>query len=54
MLKSRWEYFDISKHERHISFFNPQPMRVLAGKSGFKVESVKTPSVLFLGKEDSF
>jgi len=53
VMKSRWEYFDISRHGGHISFFNPQSMRVLAERSGFKVESVKTHSVRFLEKEDS-
>jgi 2-polyprenyl-3-methyl-5-hydroxy-6-metoxy-1,4-benzoquinol methylase len=53
IMKSRWEYFDISRHGGHISFFNPQSLRVLAERSGFKVESVKTHSVRFLEKEDS-
>jgi len=52
-MKSRWEYFDISRHGGHISFFNPQSMRVLAQKSGFKVVSEKTHSVRFLEKEGS-
>ena len=53
IMKSRWEYFDISRHGGHISFFNPQAIRVLAERSGFKVESVRTHSVRFLEKEDS-
>jgi 2-polyprenyl-3-methyl-5-hydroxy-6-metoxy-1,4-benzoquinol methylase len=53
IMKSRWEYFDISRHGGHISFFNPQSIRALAERSGFKVESVKTHSVRFLEKEDS-
>ncbi|MCX5848954.1 MAG: class I SAM-dependent methyltransferase [Deltaproteobacteria bacterium] len=52
-MKSHWEYFDISRHGGHISFFNPQSIRVLAQKCGFKVDSIKTHSVLFLEKEDS-
>ena len=53
IMKSRWEYFDITRHGGHISFFNPQSIRVLAERSGFKVESVRTHSVRFLEKEDA-
>ena len=53
VMKSHWEYFDISRHGGHISFFNPQSIRVLAERSGFKVGSVKTHSVRFLEKEDA-
>jgi 2-polyprenyl-3-methyl-5-hydroxy-6-metoxy-1,4-benzoquinol methylase len=53
IMKARWEYFDISRHGGHISFFNPQSIRVLAKRSGFKIESLKTHSVRFLEKEDA-
>ncbi len=38
----RWEYFDISRHGGHVSFFNPESIRVLAERSGFKIASLKT------------
>jgi len=53
VLKSHWEYFDISRHGGHISFFNPQSIRLLAERSGFKVGSIATSSVRFLEREDS-
>ena len=53
IMKSRWEYFDISRHGGHTSFFNPKSIRVLVKRSGFKIESVKTHSVRFLEKEDA-
>ena len=53
IMKSHWEYFDISRHGGHISFFNPQSISILAERSGFKIDSVKTHSVSFLKKEDS-
>jgi 2-polyprenyl-3-methyl-5-hydroxy-6-metoxy-1,4-benzoquinol methylase len=52
IMKSRWEYFDISQHGGHISFFNPQSIRVLAERSGFKIESLKTHSVSLLDRRD--
>ena len=53
IMKSHWEYLDISRHGGHISFFNPQSISILAERSGFKIDSVKTHSVSFLKKEDS-
>jgi SAM-dependent methyltransferase len=49
-MKSRWEYFHIAKHGGHISFFNPASLSLLAGRSGFRVEAVKTDSVGFFEK----
>ncbi len=51
-MKSRWEYFSISAHGGHISFFNPVSMGKLAERSGFSVESFKTHRVSFDRKGD--
>jgi 2-polyprenyl-3-methyl-5-hydroxy-6-metoxy-1,4-benzoquinol methylase len=48
--KNRWEYFSISKHGGHISFFNPASMGKLAQRSGF---SIATPSILLSKGGDS-
>lgn len=50
-MKSWWEYFDIARHGGHISFFNPHSINILAQRSGFKVDSIKTHSVCFMEKE---
>lgn len=51
-MKARWEYFHISKHGGHISFFNPLSIRKLAEQTGFSVEYIKTHSVRFYERED--
>lgn len=48
--KNRWEYFSISEHGGHISFFNPVSMGKLAERSGFSVERLKTHRVSFYQK----
>ena len=49
-MKDRWEYFRISEHGGHISFFNPISMGKLAERSGFEVERLKTHRVSFYQK----
>ena len=51
--KSRWEYFNISKHGGHVSFFNRNSIRILADRCGFKVESLKTGSVSFMERNNN-
>jgi len=51
--KSRWEYFDISKHGGHISFFNRKSVQILADRCGFKVEFLKTYSVSFMERKNN-
>ena len=46
-MKDRWEYFSISEHGGHISFFNPVSIGKLAERSGFSVERLKTHRVSF-------
>jgi SAM-dependent methyltransferase len=48
--KERWEYFSISEHGGHISFFNPVSVGKLAERSGFSVERLKTHRVSFYQK----
>jgi SAM-dependent methyltransferase len=48
--KDRWEYFSISEHGGHISFFNPVSVGRLAERSGFSVEWLKTHRVAFYEK----
>ncbi|MGD8985675.1 MAG: class I SAM-dependent methyltransferase [Desulfobacteraceae bacterium] len=48
--KDDWEYFSISEHGGHISFFNPVSMGKLAERSGFSVERLKTHRVSFYQK----
>lgn len=45
MLGARWEYFDISSHGGHISFFSPRSIRLLAEKTGFRIEHISTKRV---------
>lgn len=51
-MKERWEYFQISKHGGHVSFFNPLSLTYLAERSGFKIKKMMTYSVRFYEKGD--
>jgi 2-polyprenyl-3-methyl-5-hydroxy-6-metoxy-1,4-benzoquinol methylase len=51
-MKERWEYFHISKHGGHVSFFNPFSIKHLAERSGFKSEKMITYAVRFYEKGD--
>lgn len=51
-LGPRWEYFDIGCHGGHISFFNPQSIRLLAERSGFAVRSIQTRRVNLAERKD--
>jgi 2-polyprenyl-3-methyl-5-hydroxy-6-metoxy-1,4-benzoquinol methylase len=51
-MRSRWEYFHIERHGGHVSFFNPHSIRLLADRSGFQIESLKTHSMRFYEKGD--
>jgi SAM-dependent methyltransferase len=42
----------IDKHGGHVSFFNPDSMKILARKSGFIIEKIQTRSVSFLERND--
>ena len=51
-MKGRWEYFHISKHGGHVSFFNPLSIEHLAERSGFKIEKMITYAVRFYERGD--
>lgn len=44
-LGARWDYFSIDRHGGHISFFNPDSMRLAAQHSGFDVACLETRNV---------
>lgn len=50
MLRNRWEYFDMTLHGGHISFFNPYSLELLAHRCGFKVDRILTRKVNFYEK----
>lgn len=49
-MKGRWEYFHISKHGGHVSFYNPTSIGYLAKHLGFIVEIIETYGVRFYEK----
>lgn len=49
---SRWEYFHISIHGGHVSFFNPRSMRNLAENCGFVVERLDTHRISFYRRDE--
>lgn len=46
----KWEYYDISKHGGHISFFNTHSLKLLIENAGFEMVNLKTRCVKFLEK----
>ena len=48
---AHWDYFDMAKDGGHVSFFNPESIRQLAGHCGFALERLETSRVKFLEKE---
>lgn len=49
---AKWEYFDISLHGGHISFFNPASLSLLAKHCGFDIASIQTSKVNFTERKD--
>lgn len=47
---AHWEYFNISRHGGHISFYTPSSLEKLAGKAGLAVAAVRTRGVRFCDK----
>lgn len=45
ILKSNWEYFNMQKHGGHISFFNPNTIKILATNTKFRVHKIITKNV---------
>jgi len=52
-LGAKWEYFDISLHGGHISFFNPYSIHLLGERTGFELASLETRRVRLAEKEKS-
>jgi len=53
ILGAKWEYFDISLHGGHISFFNPESLCLLAERCGLTVVSIQTSKVNFTERKDA-
>lgn len=53
IMGNKWEYYDISKHGGHISFFTPHSIKLLAKNVGFKVVNIKTRNVKFFEKNET-
>ncbi len=51
-LGKRWEYFDITGHGGHISFFTPKSMRKLAQHCQLELKNISTKRVNFGEKKD--
>ena len=51
-MKSRWWYFQIDHHGGHVSFFNPLSIHLLAERTSFSLQSLKTRNVRFYEKGD--
>jgi len=51
-LAEKWEYFDITGHGGHISFFTPKSMQKLAKHCQLNVQSIATKRVNFGEKKD--
>lgn len=47
---NRWDYFSISAHGGHISFFKPKSMQHLIGRAGLIAKEVSTVNVRFCYK----
>jgi 2-polyprenyl-3-methyl-5-hydroxy-6-metoxy-1,4-benzoquinol methylase len=52
MLGAKWEYFDISSHGGHISFFTPHSMHLLAEQTDFHIETISTKRVNLAERRD--
>jgi 2-polyprenyl-3-methyl-5-hydroxy-6-metoxy-1,4-benzoquinol methylase len=51
VLGTEWDYLQIARHGGHISFFNPQSMRLLAQRTGFEIERIRTRRVSFVADD---
>ncbi len=49
-LGGKWEYFDMTRHGGHISFFNPFSIKRLAQRCDFKIDRIQTRKVNFYEK----
>lgn len=49
-----WEYFSIEHNGGHISFFNPESIRLLARRSGFELAYLSTKRIAMTSAPKSF
>jgi 2-polyprenyl-3-methyl-5-hydroxy-6-metoxy-1,4-benzoquinol methylase len=47
LMGGRWNYFQISRHGGHVSFFTPHSLGLLAARCGFRIERLETRHVRF-------
>ena len=52
IMKHRWDFFDISLHGGHINFYSTASIKVLAAKTGFTVNRIRTSSVNIYEKRE--
>lgn len=48
LMKGGWDYFQVSRHGGHISFFTPHSLGLLAARCGFRLERLETRHVRFV------
>lgn len=53
LMKHRWEYFHLSKHGGHISFYNPASMRMLAKRVGLVPRTILSRGVGIFERADA-
>ncbi len=53
LMGARWQYLNIASHGGHVSFFCPQSIAVLAGRSGFSVERIDTRNVRIFERQQA-
>jgi len=47
LMKGSWDYFQVSRHGGHISFYSPRSLDLLASRCGFSIERLETRHVRF-------
>jgi len=47
-MRGGWDYFQVSRHGGHISFFTPGSLTRLAGRCGFRIDRLETRRVEFV------
>lgn len=48
-MRGGWDYFQVSRHGGHISFFTPGSLTRLAARCGFRIDRLETRRVEFVG-----
>ena len=50
VMKARWDYYHIATDAGHVSFYNPESLRLLAARCGYAIDRVETARVKFYEK----